>query len=506
MNFKGKSIVLVIITMLSVWLGACTEDVFVKPKVFGRITGTVIDNETKKPLNAVLIKLNPSGRSLQTDTTGTFAFDSLIAGKYTISAEKEGLYNEYVSVEVTEDQNPVATIYMSIDLKNNRPPTKPTKPIPAVGNAVTGVNNVLLSWTASDPDRDTLRYDVYLFKSGTSPGAPYITNFNNDTLIVNNLEYDKTYYWQVVAKDKSESVFSEIWSFTTPKFPSQDYVFAREEGERYQIYAANNDQTVVKLTTEGSNWRPIVSPNREQIAFISNRSTNPQIYIMNRDGSAMRKVTTIPVSGLSALDLSFCFAENGSKIIYPSNNKLYSINIDGTGLVQVAQAQNGRQFAGCDWNEATRRIIARTTGQNIYENEFVLINGSEVNTVFGSSTRTSNPVFSIEGDKVLFSRDISNFRSEEGRQLDARLFMLTLADRSILDISKLGSSSSTDTDKPTGTNDLDPRFSPTGRNILFTNTNNDGISIRRLFTVDITGRGRTRVLDNAEMGYWRQQQ
>ncbi|MPR35285.1 carboxypeptidase regulatory-like domain-containing protein [Salmonirosea aquatica] len=507
MNFKVSHVALVLIAALCIGLASCTEDLFVTPKVYGRITGKIVDNATKKPLSDVLIKLNPSGRSFQTDTSGNFAFDSLVVGKYTISTEKKGLYNEYVTVEVTEDQNPVVTIYMSEDLKSNRPPTKPTNPIPAVGGAVAGINNVLLSWTASDPDRDTLTYDVYLFKSGGSPTTPYITNFTNDSLIVNNLEYDKTYYWQVVAKDGRESVFSEVWTFTTPKFPSLSYVFTRSTGGNYQIYAANDDNTIVKLTSEGSNWRPIVSPNREQIAFISNRSTSLHIYVINLDGTGLRKITTVPIAGLMALDLSFSWANNGSRIIYPSNNKLYSIATDGTGLTEIARAANGRQYAGCNWNDATKTVVARTTGETVYDNELELIYSSGFKeTILTSSRRVGNPVLSIDGGEVLFSMDINEFRNEAGRQIDARIFELYLNDKSLHDLSASATGGSNGLQKPAGSNDLDPRYSPNGQNIIFTNVLNDDASVPSLYVTELNnGRERNKIVTNAEMGYWRQQ-
>lgn len=509
MNFKINRIaVFLVVALTALWSASCTEDVFVTPKVFGRITGKVIDNVTKKPLSDVLIKLNPSGRSLLTDTTGNFFFDSLAVGSYTISAEKPSLYNEYVTVDVADSQNPVVTIYMSEDIKSNRAPTKPTNPIPATGTTLTGVNGQLFAWTASDPDRDTLTFDVYLFKEGSSPTTPYRTDYNNDTLFVDNLEYDKTYYWQVVAKDKREQVFSEIWTFKTPTFPSLNYVFARETGGVYQIYAANDDKSVVQLTTQGSNWRPIVSPDREKIAFISNRATSLQIFVINRDGTGLRQITKVPISGLLPLDLSFSWANNGSKIIYPSNNRLYSISIDGTGLTEVARATPGQQFAGCDWNEATKTIVARTTSETVYDNELMIINSSgSKETILKSSRRVSNPVLSIDGGEVLFSMDINDFRDETGRQADARLFELYLNDRTLRDLSASTGSNNNNAVKPAGTNDLDPRYSPSGQNIIFTNVLNDGVSEPSLYSTNLNGnRTRVKLLSNAEMGYWRQQQ
>ena len=508
MNFKISRIaVFLVVALTALWSSSCTEEVFVTPKVFGKISGKVIDNTTKKPLSDVLVKLNPSGRSILTDTTGNFLFDSLVVGSYTISAEKPSLYNEYVTVEVADSQNPVVTIYMSEDIKSNRAPTKPTKPIPATGTTLTGVNGQLFAWTATDPDRDTLTFDVYLFKEGGSPTTPYRTNYNNDTLFVDNLEYDKTYYWQVVAKDGREQVFSEIWTFKTPQFPALNYVFARESSGIYQIYAANDDKSIVQLTNQASNWRPIVSPDREKIAFISNRATSLQIFVINRDGTGLRQITKVPISGLLPLDLSFTWASNGSRIIYPSNNRLYSINLDGTGLTEVARAPTGQQFAGCDWNEATKAIVARTTGETVYDNELSIIyNGGFKETILKSSRRMSNPVLSIDGGEVLFSMDINDFRDETGRQADARLFEFYLNDQTLRDLSSSTGSNNNNAVKPAGTNDLDPRYSPSGQEIIFTNVINDGVSQPSLYSTNLTNnRARVKIITNAEMGYWRQQ-
>jgi len=509
MNFKFSRIALFLaVAMTALWSASCTEDVFVTPRVFGKITGKVIDNVTKKPLNEVLIKLNPSGRSVLTDTTGNFFFDSLTAGRYTISAEKRLLFNEYVTVEIAEFQNPVVNIFMSEDIKSNRPPTAPTRLVPAAGATVSGVSNVRFAWTSTDPDRDTLTFDVYLFKDGGSPAIPYITDHKNDTLFVNGLEYDKTYYWQVVAKDKREKVFSEVWSFKTPSFPTLNYVFTRQEGERYQIYAANNDASVVKLTSDGSNWRPVVSPNRQKIAFISNRTTSLQVYVMNPDGTDLRKVTSVPVAGLLPLDLSISWANNGSRIIYPSNNRLFSINLDGTGLVEVARAGLGRQFAGADWNEATKVIVARTTGETVYDNELQLIkaNGSK-ETLLSSSRRMGNPVFSIDGGEMLFSMDVNNFRNEQGSQKDARLFEFYLSDNSIRDLSTSTGTNNNTSAKPAGTNDLDPRYAPNGEGVIFTNLINDDASVPSLYRTSLSSsRSREIIISNAEMGFWRRQQ
>ena len=48
--------------------------------------------------------------------------------------------------------------------------------------------------------------------------------------------------------------------------------------------------------SEKQNWLPAWSPDGTKLAFTSNRDGNPEIYVVNRDGSALRRLTNHPDS------------------------------------------------------------------------------------------------------------------------------------------------------------------------------------------------------------------
>jgi Tol biopolymer transport system component len=347
---------------------------------------------------------------------------------------------------------------------------------------------------------------VLLFREGTTTPTQSFTGLKQDTLVVSNLAYNATYYWQVIVKDGVNTVNGDLWSFRTQSQPDYPYVFSRRIDGRFQIFAASTNQNAVQLTTNGSNWRPIVSPNRQQIAFISNAETDLHLYVMNYDGTNLRRVTTVPLAGISATDLSFCWSPDGTQLVYPSNASLYAVRTDGTGLRRVAMAPAGQTFAGCDWNASAGRIVARITNGSLYANTLVLIppDGGPLTTVLSRPNgRMSNPVFSVDGLQLLFSYDVSEFQDEQGRQLDARVFLLTLATGDLLELSTSRINNQNVNVKLPGTNDLDPRFAPNGSRVIFTNTDNTGTGPRNIFTVDVVGGNRTQVLTQAEMPYWR---
>lgn len=490
--------------LLGLW--GCGEDTYVDPIQLTTIRGRVLLSLNQQPVRNASVKLTPTSRIITTDSAGSFRFDSVLAGKYTLSASKTGYGTEVATVETSANSSPLVTILLTDDKTQNRAPTSATLVAPA-SNTTIQSTTVTLKWKATDPNRDTLTYDVLLFRGGTSTPIQSFTGLKTDSLVVSALDYNTTYLWQVITKDGVNTVNSAVFSFRTGAFPDYSYVFARRVNGQFQIFAANATGAAAQFTRDGSNWRPIASPNRQQIAYISNVDTELHLYIINADGSNLRRVTTVPIAGLSATDLSFSWSPDGTQLLYPSNNRLYAVRTDGTGLRTVTQAPAGRTFAGCDWTSQGNRIAYRTTGSSVYDNELsvLTVDGGQTQSVFTRpGSRVGNPVFSVSGRQLAFSADSSMFQNEQGRQLDARLYLLNLTTGSLTDISSLQTNTNQNlTNKPAGINDLEPRFSPTGSQLIFTNTDNTGTGQRNVFTIDIDGRNRKLLLQQAEMPYWR---
>ncbi len=103
--------------------------------------------------------------------------------------------------------------YWSVNWIVNNPPNAPNNPDPYDGE--TGVSvDTDLSWSCSDPDGDSLTYDVYF---GTSNPPPKIISGQTETTYDPGiLSYGTTYHWKIVAFDNhGASTEGPIWSFTT---------------------------------------------------------------------------------------------------------------------------------------------------------------------------------------------------------------------------------------------------------------------------------------------------
>jgi len=99
----------------------------------------------------------------------------------------------------------------------NNPPNTPSNPSPLDG--ATGVDTgASLSWTGDDPDGDPVTYDVY-FGTTNPPTMKVSTNQSGTTYDPDTLDYEETYYWQIIAWDNIASASGSICSFTSYNKP-----------------------------------------------------------------------------------------------------------------------------------------------------------------------------------------------------------------------------------------------------------------------------------------------
>lgn len=109
-------------------------------------------------------------------------------------------------------------------------------------------------------------------------GSPHIFVMDRDGLNLRRITYETSYN-------------------TSPNFsPKGDYIVyvgLDDEGKN-QIYLTDNlGEKVYKLTYEGVNEDPCFSPDGLHIVFVSNREGKNDVYVMNIDGSNVKKLTDL---------------------------------------------------------------------------------------------------------------------------------------------------------------------------------------------------------------------
>lgn len=87
-----------------------------------------------------------------------------------------------------------------------------------------------------------------------------------------------------------------------------------------------------RILAEGD--EPRFSPDGEKIVFVSRRTKNNDIWLMNTDGSLQTQLTTSPKE-----DVSPCFSPDGKHIVFASNRTgnydIYIMDADGGNVRQV---------------------------------------------------------------------------------------------------------------------------------------------------------------------------
>lgn len=473
---------------------SCNENT-VDPVFYGSIEGIVTYESSSAGVENAEITTSPASGTAISDEQGHFLLTNVPIGEYSVVAKLENYKNASANIVVTKDN----TTFVQLTLLPDAIAPNPPQLIAPASGAESVARSVTLTWTVDELNDDGLKFDVVVYESNQSIPLTRVEDVPDTTLLVENLKFNTTYFWQVNASNTSGiTTYGQLWHFTTLPFPDNRFLFASTRDGNYEIYSSDETgENLVRLTNEDSEQvYPQYTSDRRAIAFASYTELAWHIYVSNKDGSAPTKVTTLPLAGNHNDGRAFCWSPDNAKLLYSHFDKLYTVNRNGSGLTLVATAPAGRNFRACDWTVVGNRIIVETVGIAAYESEFRLIDlssGTDDVIMADEPGILESPSFSVDGKYVLFTKDVSGYESETGRQLDAHIILHELATGTRTDLS---------VGKDGGTNDLHPRFSPDGARIIFENRKNDGSGTPAVFTYDITTKRRTLLFENASMPDW----
>jgi TolB protein len=162
--------------------------------------------------------------------------------------------------------------------------------------------------------------------------------------------------------------------------------------------------TLEELTgNAGNNFLPSWSPDGQRIAFASTRdgSGNTEIYVVNRDGTNLRRITNHPMA-----DGSPTWAPSGTQIAFMSDRsgspQIYTMSADGVG--QPRRVTTSESYADRPtWSPAPYNEIAfaARTGPGNDIKILDLATGQVTQLTFGEGTNES-PSFSPNGRHIAF--------------------------------------------------------------------------------------------------------
>ena len=456
-------------------LSSCSEDLVDKVQV-ATLKGIVIKKGTNQPIKNVKLFTTPSTETVFTKDDGSFIIENIPLGDYSVRAELTGYLTSFQGVSFKNNEQTVSVVFeMSDDDSLNSSPSVPVLLSP-VDNAVDQPLAVDLTWDCNDADSlDVLKYKVVV-KNDFDANVIEIKDLMDKHYYLENLKFGVTYYWQVSVSDGiNPEVNSPVFRFKTSTTPNNRFHYVKKMNGSYYIVSSDEANVNFQFTPFDKNsWRPRLNQNSQLIAFLRTVGGNAQIFTANTDGSNPFQVTAVPVAGFDNAEIDYAWSKNGKEFLYANFTKLYRINKDGSGLQLVYTTPDGSFISECDWSYDGSKIALKTNDANGNNVKIYIIDlvGNTVKTVLENVPGAAGGLnFSVDGSKLLYTYDISGHQEANYRQLDTHMFIYNLVTDENIDLSVLS-------EKPDGSNDLDPRFSPNDADVIFVNTSNDGISAK----------------------------
>ncbi len=152
----------------------------------------------------------------------------------------------------------------------------------------------------------------------------------------------------------------------------------------------------------GTNYLPVFSPDGKQIAFMSGRDGNPEIYVMNVDGSNLRRLTNHPAG-----DTTPTWSPSGSQIAFTSDRsgkmQVYVMDsTDGSNLRRLTVNESEADRPTWSPRPFDEIAFAARTGPGYDIKILQVATGQVIQLTFGEGSNES-PAFSPGGRHLAFT-------------------------------------------------------------------------------------------------------
>lgn len=182
-------------------------------------------------------------------------------------------------------------------------------------------------------------------------------------------------------------------------------VFASKRGgngDYYNLYLMKVDGSFepTQLTDSSANDdHPTWSPDGTQIAFVSDRDGNSEIYILNIDSSDLIRLTDN-----DAQDRSPQWSPDGSQIVFQSdrggNLDIYTMKIDGSGLIPLTDDPAIDRHPS--WSPDGNQIVFISRRDGNLEIYTMNADGSNETKLTQTNTSENYPFWSPDGSQILY--------------------------------------------------------------------------------------------------------
>lgn len=210
---------------------------------------------------------------------------------------------------------------------------------------------------------------------------------------------------------------------------------------------------------------PSVSPDGSKIAFHSNRMGHNDIYVMNVDGSELKRLTDHPAN-----DRTPSWSPDGEHIVFVStrdgNYNVFIMNKDGRNQKNLTNHVTQKDIHPY-WSPDGKKILFNSSRVNdTYQLYVMNTDGSDQRLIQTKDGESTHAQFSKDGKRIVFRR----FLEEE--EFNSEIFVMNADGTGDQRLTKRVSV------------DYAPAWSPDGKRIVF--VSDQGTGSEALFVMDIT--------------------
>jgi Tol biopolymer transport system component len=225
-----------------------------------------------------------------------------------------------------------------------------------------------------------------------------------------------------------------------------------------QLLAFARGGDVFTIASDGTGARRLIrdasspswSPEGKEIAFVSARSGDEEIYVARADGSRARRLTLLP-----GPDLSPAWSPDGRQLTWSRSGEIWTMSIFGSDKRRIVpKAQVWHEHHSPTWQGG--RIVFSSNRISAFNAELYSVRAFD-----GGALRR---LTFTKGDEGVLGDDGMPDFSPDGRRIAFTSNRVQQAEIYVMNAD--GSGQRRLTRKPG--DDLSPRFSPEGREIAFT--------------------------------------
>jgi Tol biopolymer transport system component len=192
-------------------------------------------------------------------------------------------------------------------------------------------------------------------------------------------------------------------------------VLQSDRAGQWDIYVINADGSGLRRLTDhpAHDRTPVWSPDGTSIAFQSERDGNREIYRMDPDGSNPRNITNHP-----AEDSHPKWSADGRRIVFDSdrdgadNYEVYEMSADGSGVVRLTDYSDWDTYSSVspDGGSVLWRRVTTEDGKRNSELFIMNRDGSEPANLTNHAAFDGWPAWSPDGSRILFASDRARSR------------------------------------------------------------------------------------------------